>query len=105
MKVSRAYWAQSNTSNGSGGNSRRNIRVGGWNSKKRSALESVPGLRLYGLTDSRRLEERVATFSFRLKDLHPRLVADPLVYALGAPLPKPFRLVIIQILRAGSSVG
>ncbi len=43
-----------------------------------SALESVPGLRLYGLTDSRRLEERVATFSFRLKDLHPRLVAERL---------------------------
>ena len=42
------------------------------------ALESVPGLRLYGLTDSRRLEERVATFAFRLKDLHPRLVAEKL---------------------------
>jgi cysteine desulfurase family protein (TIGR01976 family) len=43
-----------------------------------SALESVPGLRLYGLTDVRRLEERVATFSFRLKDLHPRVVAEKL---------------------------
>jgi cysteine desulfurase family protein (TIGR01976 family) len=43
-----------------------------------SALESVPGLRLYGLTDPRRLEERVATFSFRLKDLHPRRVAEEL---------------------------
>lgn len=42
------------------------------------ALGSVPGLRLYGLSDSRRLEERVATFSFRLKDLHPRLVAEKL---------------------------
>ncbi|NUQ83066.1 MAG: cysteine desulfurase-like protein [Anaerolineales bacterium] len=42
------------------------------------ALESVPGIRLYGLTDFRRLEERVATFSFRLKDLHPRLVAERL---------------------------
>lgn len=40
-----------------------------------SALESVPGLRLYGLTDPRRLDERVATFSFRLKDMHPRDVA------------------------------
>ncbi len=42
------------------------------------ALESVPGLRVYGLTDLRRLDERVATFSFRLKDLHPRLVAEKL---------------------------
>ncbi len=43
-----------------------------------AALESVPGLRLYGLTDVRRLDERVATFSFRLKDLHPRVVAEKL---------------------------
>ncbi len=43
-----------------------------------SALESVPGLHLYGLTDANRLEDRVATFSFRLKDLHPRVVAEKL---------------------------
>lgn len=43
-----------------------------------SALESVPGLRLYGLTDVRRLDERVATFSFRLKNMHPRMVAEKL---------------------------
>lgn len=43
-----------------------------------AALESVPGLHLYGLTDARRIEDRVATFSFRLKDLHPRLVAEKL---------------------------
>ncbi len=43
-----------------------------------SALGSVPGLQLYGLTDVRRLEERVATFSFRLKDFHPRVVAEKL---------------------------
>jgi cysteine desulfurase family protein (TIGR01976 family) len=43
-----------------------------------AALESVPGLRIYGLTDVRRLDERVATFSFRLKDLPPRLVAEKL---------------------------
>jgi cysteine desulfurase family protein (TIGR01976 family) len=43
-----------------------------------SALEAVPGLHLYGLTDSDRLEDRVATFSFRLKDLHPRKVAEQL---------------------------
>jgi cysteine desulfurase family protein (TIGR01976 family) len=43
-----------------------------------SALESVPGLHIFGLTDVRRLEERVATFAFRLKDLHPRAVAEKL---------------------------
>lgn len=43
-----------------------------------AALESVPGLHLYGLNDPNRIEERVATFSFRLKDLHPRLVAEKL---------------------------
>lgn len=43
-----------------------------------SALESVPGLTVFGLTDVRRLEERVATFSFRLKNLHPRAVAEKL---------------------------
>jgi len=43
-----------------------------------SALESVPGLRTYGITDVHRLEDRVATFSFRLKDIHPRTVAEKL---------------------------
>jgi cysteine desulfurase family protein (TIGR01976 family) len=43
-----------------------------------SALEAIPGLHLYGLTDPDRLEDRVATFSFRLKDLHPRQVAEQL---------------------------
>ena len=43
-----------------------------------SALQSVPGLQLYGLTDPKKLEQRVATFSFRLKDLHPRRVAEQL---------------------------
>jgi cysteine desulfurase family protein (TIGR01976 family) len=43
-----------------------------------SALTSIPGLRLYGLTDENRLQDRVATFSFRLKDLPPRLVAQKL---------------------------
>lgn len=42
------------------------------------ALESVPGLRAYGLTDANRLEERVATFSFRLKEIPPRVVAEKL---------------------------
>ncbi|MEP7135567.1 MAG: cysteine desulfurase-like protein [Chloroflexota bacterium] len=43
-----------------------------------AALESVPGLQLFGLTDANRLAERVATFSFRLKDLNPRVVAEKL---------------------------
>jgi cysteine desulfurase family protein (TIGR01976 family) len=43
-----------------------------------SALEAVPGLHLYGLADPDRLGHRVATFSFRLKDLPPRKVARQL---------------------------
>ncbi len=43
-----------------------------------STLESIPGLHIYGLTDPHRLEDRVATFSFRLKDLNPRTVAEKL---------------------------
>ena len=43
-----------------------------------STLESVPGLTIFGLTDALRIEERVATFSFRLKDLQPRVVAEKL---------------------------
>jgi len=43
-----------------------------------ATLGSVPGLRLYGPSDPRKTEERVATFSFRLGDLHPRKVAEEL---------------------------
>jgi cysteine desulfurase family protein (TIGR01976 family) len=43
-----------------------------------SALQSVPGLTMYGLADQFRLDERVPTFSFRLKDLAPRVVAEKL---------------------------
>lgn len=43
-----------------------------------SALQSVPGLVIYGSTDMRQLDTRVATFSFRLKDMHPRVVAEKL---------------------------
>ncbi len=43
-----------------------------------SALESIPNIQLYGLTDAKRLEERVATFSFRIKDIHPRVIAEKL---------------------------
>ena len=42
------------------------------------ALESVPGLQLYGVTDPNRLDERVATYSFRLKDIPPRQIAEKL---------------------------
>lgn len=42
------------------------------------ALESVPGLRIYGITDPRRMDERVATFSFTLKGYTPRQVAERL---------------------------
>ena len=43
-----------------------------------STLQSIPGLRLFGLTDANRLEERVATFSFRIRDIPPRKVAEQL---------------------------
>jgi cysteine desulfurase family protein (TIGR01976 family) len=46
-----------------------------------AALQSIPGLRIYGPQDMRHLENRVATFSFRLRDLHPRLVAEKLAEA------------------------
>lgn len=42
------------------------------------ALSAIPGLRLYGLSDPGRLEERVPTFSFRLGDHPPRAVAEAL---------------------------
>jgi cysteine desulfurase family protein (TIGR01976 family) len=41
-------------------------------------LGQVPGLRLYGLSDPRRLDERVPTFSFTLAGKHPRAVAEAL---------------------------
>jgi selenocysteine lyase/cysteine desulfurase len=43
-----------------------------------SALEQVPGLRLYGLADPRKLDQRVPTFSFTLEGKHPRKVAEAL---------------------------
>lgn len=43
-----------------------------------SALQSIPGLHLYGLTDPKKLEQRVPTFSFRLGNLPPRRVAEQL---------------------------
>jgi cysteine desulfurase family protein (TIGR01976 family) len=41
-------------------------------------LEETPGMTLYGLRDVRRLEERVPTFSFILRNLHPRKAAEML---------------------------
>ncbi len=42
------------------------------------ALESIPGLELYGITEASKLDQRVATFSFRMKNLSPRQVAEKL---------------------------
>jgi len=41
-------------------------------------LEETPGVKVYGLTDRRRLEERVPTVSFTLAGMHPRQVAEAL---------------------------
>jgi selenocysteine lyase/cysteine desulfurase len=46
-----------------------------------AALESIPGLRIFGITDPGKLDQRVATYSFRLKDLHPQVVAKKLAEA------------------------
>lgn len=43
-----------------------------------STLEAVPNLRIFGNTDPRRLDERIATFSFRIGDMHPKMVAEKL---------------------------
>ena len=43
-----------------------------------AALQSIPGLDIYGITDADKLDQRVATFSFRMKGLHPRQVAEKL---------------------------
>jgi cysteine desulfurase family protein (TIGR01976 family) len=39
-------------------------------------LEETPGLTLYGLSDVRKLEQRVPTFAFRLQGRHPAQVAE-----------------------------
>jgi len=39
-------------------------------------IQSVPGTRIYGLTDLRRLEERLPTVSFTLEGRQPRQVAE-----------------------------
>jgi cysteine desulfurase family protein (TIGR01976 family) len=42
------------------------------------AIESVPGTRIYGITDPKKLDQRVPTVSFRLEGKHPRAVAEAL---------------------------
>lgn len=41
-------------------------------------LEETPGVKIYGITDHRRLEERVPTVSFTLQGFSPRRVAEAL---------------------------
>ncbi len=43
-----------------------------------STLEAVPGLHIFGNTDVRRLDERIATFSFCIGDMNPRVIAEKL---------------------------
>lgn len=42
------------------------------------AIESVPGTRIYGIADNRRLEERVPTVSFTMDGITPRRLAERL---------------------------
>lgn len=46
--------------------------------KMLETFKQVPGLRLYGLDDARRVEERVPTFAITLDGIHPRKVAEEL---------------------------
>jgi selenocysteine lyase/cysteine desulfurase len=41
-------------------------------------IESVPGTHIYGLTDMKRLDERVSTVSFTLEGKHPNDIARQL---------------------------
>jgi cysteine desulfurase family protein (TIGR01976 family) len=41
-------------------------------------LEEIPGVRLYGLTDPRRIDERVPTYAIRIEGIHPRKIAEKL---------------------------
>jgi cysteine desulfurase family protein (TIGR01976 family) len=43
-----------------------------------TTLQAVPGITIFGLTDMKRLDERVATFSFRLRGQHPHDTAQKL---------------------------
>jgi cysteine desulfurase family protein (TIGR01976 family) len=46
-----------------------------------STLQDVPGITVFGLTDLKRLDDRVATFSFRLQGQHPHDTAQKLADA------------------------
>jgi selenocysteine lyase/cysteine desulfurase len=41
-------------------------------------LLSIPNLEIYGITDPHKLDQRVTTFSFRIKNLDPRKIAEKL---------------------------
>ncbi|MGE5072190.1 MAG: aminotransferase class V-fold PLP-dependent enzyme, partial [Anaerolineae bacterium] len=41
-------------------------------------IQSIPGARIYGVTDPKRLDERVPTVSFTLQGQQPRRVAEML---------------------------
>ena len=43
-----------------------------------TTLQQIPGLRIYGLDDPHRVEERVPTFAMNLEGKHPRQVAEML---------------------------
>jgi len=43
-----------------------------------AGLQAIPGVRIYGITDPKRVAERVATVSFTLAGQHPRRVAEQL---------------------------
>lgn len=45
------------------------------------AIESVPGTRVYGITDAKRLEQRVPTVSFTMEGITPRRLAERLAEA------------------------
>jgi len=38
-------------------------------------LLAIPGVRIFGITDAKRFEERCSTLSFRLGDHHPTAIA------------------------------
>ncbi len=46
--------------------------------KMLAVLKDIPGLRIYGLNDERRIEERVPTFAINLEGQHPTAVAKKL---------------------------
>jgi cysteine desulfurase family protein (TIGR01976 family) len=41
-----------------------------------AGLRTIPGMRIFGITDEKRFEERCATLSFRLGDRHPTKIAE-----------------------------